>query len=330
MIKVVQVGIGSLGQQLVRFALNRDAFKIVAAVDPAPDKAGRDLGELCGVGRLGVRVARDLKSALKGRKADVALLTTVSNLKRLEPQVAEIARAGLDVVSTCEELSYPWRTAPGISRRLDAICKRHKVTCLGTGVNPGFLMDFLPSALTGVCQNVKKIVVERVQDASARRIPFQQKIGAGLTPAEFRKKKAAGVLRHVGLTESMHLIAAAMGWNLDKTTESLRPVMAEKLVKSGYVPIKRGMARGVEQIGRGYIGRRQVVVLHFRAAVGEPESFDSIEITGEPNVHSVIKGGVNGDIATCAITLNAARSVLAAEPGLRTMLDVPAVTFFAK
>jgi len=330
MIRLVQVGLGPLGQKVVRFALKRDAFKIVAAVDPAPDKAGADLGRLCGVGQLGIRVRKDLKSALKARKADVALVTTVSSLKRLEPQVAEIARAGLDIVSTCEELSFPWRTAPAISKRLDAICKRHKATCLGTGVNPGFLMDYLPAVMTGVCRNVEKIVVRRIQDASVRRIPFQQKIGAGLTTTEFRRKKDGGTLRHVGLTESVHLIAHAMGWKLDRVTESLRPVMATAAVKTGYVPIKRGMARGVEQVGRGYLGRKQVITLHFRAAVGEPESFDRIEVTGEPNICSVIQGGVNGDIATCAITLNAARSVLAAEPGLKTMLDVPAATFFKK
>jgi 4-hydroxy-tetrahydrodipicolinate reductase len=231
---------------------------------------------------------------------------------RLEPQVVEAARCGLDVVSTCEELAFPWRTAPEVAARLDAVCRKHRVTCLGTGVNPGFLMDFLPCILTGVSQQVRKITVQRVQDASVRRVPFQQKIGAGLTRAEFRRKQAEGTLRHVGLTESTYLIAHAMNWELTKVTESLRPVLATGAVTTGYKPIAKGMARGVEQIGRGYIGGREVIRLHFRAAVGEPRSFDRIEIKGCPDVVS-------------EIVLNAVRSVIAAAPGLKTMLDVPAV-----
>ena len=329
MVKLIQVGLGPVGQKIVRYALEREAsgLKFVGAVDPAPDKVGKDLGELCGAKKLRIRVKEDLASALGKRKADVALLSTVSGLDRIEPQVAEIAKAGLNIVSTCEELSYPWRTDPKISRRIDAVCKKHGVTCLATGVNPGFLMDSLPCVLSGVCQSVKKVVVQRFQDATPRRIPFQKKIGAGLTRAEFRRKVKEGVLRHVGLPESMDMIAARLGWKLTKSTEIIRPIMAEKKITGGYVPIEKGMACGVEQIGRAYVGKKEVIKLHFRAAVGEPVSEDVVEITGEPNIRSVIAGGVNGDIATCAITVNAVQSVVAAEPGLKTMVDVPLVAF---
>jgi hypothetical protein len=329
MVKLIQVGLGPVGRKIVRYALARQdsGLKFVGAVDPAPDKVGKDLGELCGAQKLRIRVKKDLASALGKRKADVAFLSTVSGLERIEPQVAEIARAGLNVVSTCEELSYPWRTAPAISRRIDAVCKKHGVTCLATGVNPGFLMDSLPCALSAVCQNVRKVVVQRLQDASPRRIPFQKKIGAGLTRAEFRRKVKEGVLRHVGLPESMDMIAARLGWKLTRSTETIRPVMAAKKITSGYVPIEKGMVCGVEQIGRAYVGKKEVIKLLFRAAVGEPVSQDVVEITGEPNIRSVIEGGVNGDIATCAIVVNAVQSVVAAEPGLKTMVDVPLVAF---
>lgn len=326
MTKIVQVGMGPLGQKTVRFLAERPNLKLVGAVDPAADKVGKDAGELCGLKRLGVRIAKDLESALRGKKADVAILTTVSDLKRIEAQIAALARAGLPVVSTCEELSFPWDTSPAISRRIDAVCRKHGVACVGTGVNPGFLMDFLPSALTGVCQKVRKVRVERIQDASPRRVPFQQKIGAGLTLAQFRKKKAAGTLRHVGLTESMHMIARAMGWKVTRTTESLKPVIAKTKITSGYMPIEPGMACGVEQIGRAYIGKREVIRLEFRAAVGEPKSYDAVEISGDPAIRSIVEGGVNGDIATCAIVLNAVMAIRKVSPGLKTMLDLPAVT----
>lgn len=323
MIRVIHVGVGPVGQRLARYAAARKDLKIVGAVDPAPDKAGRDLGELCGIERMGVQVYPNLAAAQRAHRAHVALLTTVSSLERIKPQVEEIAAAGLDIVSTCEEMVYPWKTRPAVARAIDAACCRHGATCLSTGVNPGFLMDFLPLALTGVCQSVEKIRVQRIQDASVRRIPFQQKIGAGLTPAEFRKKKAEGTLRHVGLTESMHMIAARLGWKLTRTVETLNPVMATRRITSGYVPIEPGMACGVEQIGRAFINRREVIALEFRAAVGEPESFDRVEITGDPNISSTIAGGVNGDTATCAIVLNSIPAVLAAEPGLKTMIDLP-------
>jgi len=327
MAKIIVIGLGPLGQKTVRYAARRENIEIVGAVDIDPDKIGKDVGTLCRIRKLGIPVSGDLKSALRGKKADAAVLTTVSSLKKLAAQVAEAAGHKLDIVSTCEELAFPFKTAPSVARRIDAVCKKHKVTCLGTGVNPGFLMDYLPAVMTAVNQGVKKITVQRIQDASVRRIPFQQKIGAGLTRAQFKKKQAEGTLRHVGLPESIGMIAHAMGWDLTRTTEALKPVIAAKRITSGYTTIEKGMACGVEQIGRGYIGAREVIKLHFRAAVGEPRSFDRIEVKGEPNVVSEIDGGVNGDIATCAIVLNAMRSAMAAAPGLRTMLDIPAATF---
>ena len=317
MAKIIIIGLGPLGQKTVRYASQRTSIEIAGAVDIDPGKIGKDIGALCHIKSLGIPVSKNLKTALKGKKADVAVLTTVSSVKKLESQVAEVARHKLDIVSTCEELSFPFKTAGTVAKRIDALCKRHMVTCLGTGVNPGFLMDFLPSAMTAVNQDVKKITVKRFQDANVRRTPFQQKIGAGLTRKEFKKKEAEGTLRHVGLPESLGMIAHAMGWKLTKSTESLKPVIADKRITSGYAAIQKGMACGVEQIGRGYIGNREVIKLHFRAAVGEPRSFDRIEIKGEPNIVSEINGGVNGDVATCAIVLNSVRSAMDAAPGLR-------------
>lgn len=324
MLNVVQMGIGALGQQIVRLTSERRGIKIVAAVDPAPEKAGRDLGKLCSLKPLGIAVCKDLKSALRGKNADVAVLTTVSSLKVIEKQIEEIASIGLDIVSTCEELSFPWRTHPQIAKRIDKICRKQNVACVGTGVNPGFLMDYLPCVLSSVCQEVNRIKVTRIQDASKRRVPFQRKIGAGLTRSQFRAKEAEGTLRHVGLVESMHMIAQSLNWKLDRTSESLKPVIAKRTITSGYVKIDKGFACGVEQIGRAYVGKKEVVRLHFRAAVGENRSVDTIEIIGKPMIKSIIPGGINGDVAACAITINAIRSIASVGPGLKTMLDLPA------
>ncbi len=328
MINTVHVGIGPLGQKMVRYAVERGCFNIVGAVDPDPQKAGKDLGELCGIEPLGIIVRDNLNDAIANRSADVALLTTVSTLVALESQVAELAEARLNIVSTCEELFFPWKTNPEVAGRIDEICRENGVACVGTGVNPGYLMDMLPTVLTGLCQNVRKVEVWRVQDASVRRIPFQQKIGAGLTLKEFEARKKAGTLRHVGLPESVDFIAHRLGWKLDRNTETLEPVIAERPIDGGYKPIAKGMACGVHQVGRGFVGGQEVITLNFRAAVGEPESYDQVHIDGEPKIQSRIAGGVNGDIATCAITLNAIRSVLQASPGLKTMADIPPIAFF--
>jgi 4-hydroxy-tetrahydrodipicolinate reductase len=328
MINTVHVGIGPLGQKVLRYAVERGCFNIVGAVDPDPEKAGKDLGHLCGIDPLGVTIRDNLAEAIEGKSVDVALVTTVSSLVALESQVAELAEAKLNIVSTCEELFFPWKTNPEVAKRIDEICRRNGVACVGTGVNPGYLMDLLPTVLSGLCQNVTKVEVWRIQDASVRRIPFQQKIGAGLTLEEFEAKKQTGTLRHVGLPESVDFIAGKLGWKLDKNTESLEPVIAESQIDSGYKPISKGMARGVHQVGRGFVRDKEVITLNFRAAVGEPESFDQVHIDGEPGIKSRIADGVNGDIATCAITLNAVRSILQAGPGLKTMGQIPPISFF--
>jgi hypothetical protein len=330
MINTVHVGIGPIGQKMVKYAVERGCFNIVGAVDPAPDKAGRELGELCGVEPLGITVSSNLDDAIRAKSPEVALDTTVSSIVSFESHFSELAKAKLHIISTCEELFFPWNTQAEVSKRIDKVCRENGVVCLGTGVNPGYLMDLLPTVLTGPCRNVKKVEVWRVQDASVRRNPFQQKIGAGLTLEEFEVGKKNGTLGHVGLPESVDFIADRLGWKLDRNIETLEPVIADKDINTGYKPISKGMVCGVQQVGRGFVGDRDVITLNFRAAVGEPESYDRVQIDGEPAIQSKIAGGVNGDIATCAITLNAVRSVLEASPGLKTMGDIPPVAFFTE
>ena len=328
MIEIVHIGLGPLGQMMVRSAVARGSFRIVGAVDTDPAKVGKDLGEFCGIFKRGVPICGSLSDAIRGKSPQAAVVTTVSSLAAFEPQVAELAKAKLPIVSTCEELFYPWRTQPELAQRIDRLCRDGGIACVGTGVNPGYLMDFLPTVLTGLCQKVTGVRIWRIQDASVRRIPFQQKIGAGLTVQEFDARHKAGKLRHVGLPESVDFIAARLGWKLDRATESLEPVMAERDITGGYQPIARDMARGVQQVGRGFVGKDEVITLTFKAAVGEPESYEEIRVEGEPAFNSRIAGGVNGDIATCAVTLNVVRSILQAGPGLKTMADLPAPSWF--
>ncbi len=309
-IDVVQIGLGPLGQKIGAYLRERPgAFNIVGAVDVNPELVGTD--------HLGVEVVASLDDVVKNAKPQAAVVTTVSDMERITPQVEAIVAHGIPVVSTCEELSYPWDANPQLAQRIDDAAKAAGVAVLGTGINPGFLMDFLPTTLTGVCQNVEKVNVWRVQDAQYRRVPFQKKIGAGLTPDEFEAKRQTGTLRHVGLAESVAMIAARMCWKLDNVVDELSPVMGDD-----------GNAAGVQQIGRGFVDGEEKITLTFIAAVGQADPRDTVEIIGEPHITSTIEGGVNGDIATCAITINSVKQILRATPGLVTMTDIPVVSYF--
>jgi 4-hydroxy-tetrahydrodipicolinate reductase len=329
-IKVVQVGLGPLGQKIVQYISERKGIKIIGAVELDPMKVGKDLGDLCSVDKqLDVKVTDDIGKVLKICKPDVAILSTVSSIKKLLPQLEDMAKLGINVVSTCEELSYPWKTEPEIAERINQTAKKHGVAVLGTGVNPGFLMDFFPIALTAVCQRVDSIKISRIQDATYRRIPFQKKIGAGLTLDEFERRKREGSLRHVGLTESMYMIAERMGWKVDSIEDIISPVIAEKEVMMGRTIVLPGMTLGVQQMGRAYGEGKERITLEFRASVGEPGPADTIQIRGLPDIVSSIPGGINGDVATCAIIINAMRSILEASPGLKTMTDIPVASYFS-
>jgi 4-hydroxy-tetrahydrodipicolinate reductase len=321
---------GPLGRKIAQYMMERSKnVKVVGAIDTDPELIGKSLKEVCGFEkRSPIKIVGSLKELPDTAKPQVALITTVSDMPRITKQVEEYAAAGLHVVSTCEELSFPWKAAPKWANKIDKFAKKKKVAVLGTGINPGFLMDFLPTTMTALSQRVDKVKVSRIQDAKYRRIPFQKKIGAGLTLKEFEAKRKTGTLRHVGLTESVHMIADRMGWKLEKTVDELSPVVAKKEIRTRAMKIKRGMARGVQQIGRGFCDGEEKITLVFRAAIAEPNPEDKIEIFGEPKIVSSIKGGVNGDVGTCAIAINAVKQVGRCLPGLQTMTDTPVVSYF--
>ncbi|MBB28688.1 MAG: dihydrodipicolinate reductase [Gemmatimonadetes bacterium] len=322
-IRVTQIGLGPLGRMISPYLAERKSIEISSAVDIDPGMEGRNLGELCDNSRLSdIDITADLEDALQANP-QVAVITTVSDLDAISPLVERIVSHGIHVVSTCEELSFPWVTKPEVASRLDRAAKKHGVCVLGTGVNPGFLMDFLPTAATTLCREVDSLLIERIQDASFRRLPFRQKIGAGIEESEFRFRMAEGKIRHVGLTESMHMVASRLGWELDRTEDNVEPVLAEKTMSGDDWVVEKGMAAGVNQIGRAFLGDREVLTLVFKASVGETNPRDRVKISGIPEVDLTLAGGVNGDIATCAIVTNAVPAVCEANPGLRTMVDMP-------
>ncbi|MFQ5997609.1 MAG: dihydrodipicolinate reductase, partial [Dehalococcoidales bacterium] len=316
-IRVVQYGCGPIGCSVAKLASQRRDIEMVGAIDVAKDKVGKDLSEVAGLDQpLGIIISDDANAVLSQAKPDIVLHTTSSWLKKVHQQLTMLIKANVNIVSTTEELSFPWRKEPQLAAEIDQLAKEHKVTVLATGINPGFLMDTWPLAMTAVCQEIKRIRVARIQDASPRRLPFQQKIGAGCTLEEFQKLVNAGTLRHVGLAESIAMIAAGLRWELDDIRDEIEPIVAESEVRSQYITVKPGQAAGVKQIGRGLKGGQELITLDFQAYLGAKESYDAVYITGTPNMEVVIKGGTHGDIATAAIVVNAISRVLEAPPGL--------------
>jgi 4-hydroxy-tetrahydrodipicolinate reductase len=329
MIRVLHVGLGPIGVAVARQLVTRRGFRSVGGIDIAPSKAGRDLGEVIGLDRrLRARVYADAETGLKATRPDVAILCTSSSLRVIRPQIEAILRAKVAVVSTTEELSYPVGRNRRLAREIDAAARRARVAVLGTGVNPGFVMDALPIALTAVCERVDGIEVDRIQDARTRRLPFQQKIGAGLTKAAFESKVQSGTVRHVGLTESISMIADALGWRLDRITDDIRPKIATAEVSSAFLRVQAGQVCGIVQQGVGYRDGRALIRLHMEAYLGAPESYDAVRVTGSPPLEMKIVGGVHGDVATASIVVNSIPKVLAAPPGLRTMRDLSLPSFY--
>jgi len=322
-VRLIQYGIGPIGASIVKLILQKEGFEYVGAIDVDPNKIGKDLGDVAGVGRkLAVTVSGDAKKVIAESGADLVIHTTASFLKDIRQQILDVIDAGLDLVSTSEELTFPYRRDPAMAREIDARAKEKGVTLLATGVNPGFLMDTLPLTVSGVCQDVKTIRVTRVMDASIRRLPFQKKIGAGMTVDEFEKAVATGRMGHIGLPESIAIIAAGVGWALDEVQQTIKPVVARKALKTKYLSVKKGQVAGLHQVGKGIVKGKPVITLDFWAYVGAPKNKDAIFIEGTPNVDLTIKGGVHGDLATAAMVVNSINNVIRGQPGLMTMKDL--------
>ena len=328
-IRVVHFGLGPIGAAIAKEIATRPGFKIVGGIDTDPAKVGRDVGDVVGLpNRLGTNVSGDAAATLKKLKPHVVLLCTSSSMKQVMPQIESVLKARVPIVATTEELAYPNYTHVRLARQVHAWAKKAKVAVLATGVNPGFVMDALPIALTAACQRVDRVTIQRIQDARNRRLPFQQKIGAGLTTEQFQKRVHEGSIRHVGFTESIAMIADSLGWTLDRITDNVEPKLAQVTVSSEFLAVDPGYVCGIVQEGIGYRKKEPAIRLRMEAYLGAPDPYDLIEIDGNPRLSVRIAGGIHGDVATAAIVVNSIPKVLDAAPGLHTMRDMVLPSFF--
>lgn len=323
-LRVVSFGLGPIGQAAARLALTKDSIEVVAAVDSDPAKAGADLGELLGLGSNGVPVEADLAAVLEKTEPDVALHCTSSFLPVVVEQLEELGRAGIHVVSSSEELLVPDLQRPEIAQQIDAAARTGGATVLGTGVNPGFVMDFMAVLSSAVCDEVRSVQCARVVDAGTRREPLQRKVGASLTTEEFAAQEKTGRFGHIGMRESVALVGRGLGLELDQIEQILAPVVAEREHVTQFLTVPAGGVAGIHNVGLGKRNGETIVELDLKMYVGAEDPRDEIHLTGSPDVHLSFAGGVPGDQATAAILVNWLPQVAAATPGLKTVLDLPA------
>lgn len=327
-IRAIQYGIGPIGASILKLMREKEAIEIIGAIDNDPAKIGKDLGEVVGAGDApwGVKVSGDARGVLE-QSADVVMHTTSSSLAKVVDQLLACMDVGSCVVSTCEELSYPFRTYPELAAQLDKAAKDNGVSLVGTGVNPGFVMDKLVITLAGVSQRVEHARALRIVDASKRRLPLQKKIGAGLSVEEFRARVKEGTIKHVGLPESVAMVADSLGLGVDEITETIEPKVAAERVQTEFLTVEAGQAAGVHQIARGLSDGKELVYMELQMYVGAKDPADTVELKGYPNISMVIPGGSHGDIATASVAVNSIPSILEAAAGLRTSRDL-AIGFF--
>ncbi len=324
-LRLVQYGLGPIGQETARTVLDKDDVTLVGAIDIDPDKVGRDVADVIGDGpsETDVTVSDDADAVLAEREPDVVLHTTTSFLDDVTDQLTQCARAGAHVVSSTEELSFPYERHPEAAERLDRVATENGVVIVGTGVNPGYAMDTLPLAATGVCTNVRAVHVERVVDAGERREPLQDKVGAGLSTNAFMEKKTSGTFGHIGLHESLLMVADGLGWSLDEVEEELRPVHADAPVDTGYRHVETGEVAGIHHSANGFLDGELRLTLDLKMYVGADSSYDAVEVNGDPPIDLRVRGGIFGDTATVGMLVNTVPLAADAQPGLQTMADLP-------
>jgi 4-hydroxy-tetrahydrodipicolinate reductase len=318
------MGLGVIGQEIARATQLSPEVELIGAIDANPQLVGRPLSEVIGVPGLKGKVAGTLEAAVGRRQGVVLLHATGSRLEQVMDQLLDAVKLGLPVVSTCEELAFPFLKYPELADKLDRAAQKAGVAVLGTGVNPGFVMDRLVATAGQACGPVRRALVTRVVDARTRREALQRKIGAGLTEDEFFALVDKEQLGHVGLVESAALCALGLGMECDDYEEEIVPVFAEEDITGGAFPVKKGRVAGIFQSAVGLEEGQERVRLELTIAVGADDPGDRIELEADPKIVLEIRGGVAGDRATAHTLVNAAPRVTAAEAGLLTVLELPA------
>jgi 4-hydroxy-tetrahydrodipicolinate reductase len=333
MIKVAVWGTGMMGQGLLRYLLDRpNDVELVGAIVTNPAKEGKTVGDLLGDCECDVRMTTDAAAVL-ARKPDVVCICTQSNLHEITDQVEPSIRAGANVLCIAETLAYPWATDPDWAHRIDEMAREHGVSVLGTGINPGFILDALIVMWTSVCLRVDRIEAQRVNDLSPFGPTVMASQGVGTTVEEFERGVAEGtIVGHIGFQESIQLIARALGWEIDEIIETREPIVTAVERSTPHVRVAAGDVAGCRHIGRGYSkGELKIELVHPQQIHPHLEGVDTgdyIRVIGDPEVNMANTPEIPGGIGTYASTGNYIPLIVPASPGLLTVVDLPLPRFW--
>ncbi len=330
-IKVVIWGFGAMGRGMADMLLSKKGVEITGVCDLNSELIGKNIFEILDSkqnDRSDIIVTNKINDILNKKNCDIVLLATDSYTKKAFPKIKLVLRKGINVISTAEEMAYPKAQEPELAAELDRIARENKATVLGTGINPGFIMDLLVVALTGTMTDVTHIEANRVNSLSPFGPAVMEEQGVGITVDEFTKgTKNKTLAGHVGFSESVNMIADAIGIELDAFKQQMSPIVTSVDRKSKYGEALKGNVAGVNMTGQGIVDGKVFIDMKHPQQI-EPElegthTGDYINIEGTPNINMAITPEIDGGIGTIAVCVNMIPHVLNARPGLKTMIDLP-------
>lgn len=329
LIRVLVLGAGNMGRAVMRVLLEKEGVEVVGVVDRDATLVGTDAGMLSGADReLGVVVQGDLGAVLTTACPDVAIQTTCSTLADAWPDIRSLLASGVNVISIAEEMTYPRYRSAALAEEMNRLAVANGVVALGTGINPGFLLDLLIITLTGVCARVQRIRATRINDLSPYGRTVLRAQGVGLAPAAFEHGLRSGaVTGHIGFPESMHLVGAALGWTIDHIEQSREPIVAAERLTTDSIVVEPGQVAGCRHRATAYRGGEAVITFDhpqlIRPELAGMQTEDRIDIQGVPRIRLSGSPEIAGGQGTAAIAVNMIPRVLSARPGLRTMAELP-------
>jgi 2,4-diaminopentanoate dehydrogenase len=328
-VKVILCGLGAMGSGMARMLMEKQGVSVVAAVESNPSKVGKDLAEVIQLGSsTGVLVSSDFAGTIKNTEADVVLLAIDSFVKSVFPYIKTIVENKKNCITIAEEMAYPYIVERELSEEMDRLAKENNVTILGTGVNPGFVLDTLVVTLSAACRSIKSIKASRINDLSPFGATVMRTQGVGTTPEEFEQGlKDGSIVGHVGFQQSIPMVAKALGMDIDEVVETREPIISNTYRETPYVKVEPGMVAGCRHIGYGMKDGKALITMEhpqqIHPQIENIETGDYINIEGDPDLNLCIKPETPGGIGTMALAVNMIPQVIAAGPGLKTMVDLP-------
>src|SRR6056297_1671254 len=328
MIRVLQWGLGAMGSGIAKNLATKEGIEIVGAVDRNEQLVGKDLGNFLGIEEMGIEISNDIDRVIEESYPDLAVIATHSFVDVVFEHIMKCLEKKINVVTIAEEMAYPFDSNPEQAEIIDKTARKHGVTVLGTGVNPGFVLDQLILNMTGACLNVNKIKAQRVNDLSPFGKTVMETQGVGTTVEEFNKGIEEGtIVGHIGFQQSIRMIADYLGWELDKIVEEREPIVSKTKREANVLKVEPGMVAGCRHTGKGYIGDEAVIeLIHPQQILPEIEDVDTgdyIKIEGDPNINLSIKPEIPGGKGTMALACNMIPVINEWRPGLYSMAELP-------